>query len=153
MVRESLLDSYKNKSHKYPLRGRVLPNRKRGGVMGERYGLWPGVVALTGDADCYCVPCAMERYGEQVIQAVIDGGPGYDRSTDHEGNLFYAVLYGTADTHGMYCGDCGIAVCDEGCDCYQHAACAMCGKRRMVRSLKFGVCVTCLAERRLWSVK
>src|SRR2546423_1501090 len=74
-VRESLLDSYKNKSHKYPLRGRVLPNRKRGGVMGERYGLWPGVVALTGDADCYCVPCAMERYGEQVIQAVIDGGP------------------------------------------------------------------------------
>ena len=132
---------------------RVLPNGKRGGGMVERHGLWPGVVALTGDADGYCVPCAMERYGEQVIQAVIDGGPGYDRYTDREGNPFFVVLYGTAETHGMYCGDCGIPICDEGCDCYRYAACAVCGKGRMVRSLKCGVCVTCLADMRLWSVE
>lgn len=108
-----------------------------------RYGLWPGVVAITADADSYCVPCAMERYGAKRIQAVIDGGPGYDRFTDHEGNPFGAVLHGTADTHGMSCGDCGVLLCDEDCECYQHGICTVCGERWSQRYLKGGVCVTC----------
>lgn len=71
-----------------------------------RYGLWPGVVALAADADMYCVPCAKRRYGEGAIQAVIDGTSGYERYTDHEGNLFTVVLSGSEDLEGMCCGDC-----------------------------------------------
>ena len=108
-----------------------------------RYGLWPGVVAITGDADSYCVPCAMERYGEAKILAVVHGGAGYDRYSDREGNPFGVILHGTADTHGMYCGDCGVPICDEDCECYQYGTCGVCGERWSRRYLKSGVCVTC----------
>ena len=60
--------------------------------MGERYGLWPGVVAMVGDAEMYCVPCAKRRYGDGDVQAVIDGSPGYERLTDHEGNPLSVVV-------------------------------------------------------------
>ena len=75
--------------------------------MGERYGLWPGVVAIVGDADMYCVPCAKRRYGADVVQAVIDG------LTDQEGNPLSVVLYGSEDVRRMCCGDCFTLLEDE----------------------------------------
>jgi hypothetical protein len=86
--------------------------------MGARCGLWPGVVAIVGDADMYCVPCAKRRYGEDPIQAVIDGTLGYEQYTDHEGNPLGAVLYENEDLHGMCCGQCFALLCDEECWCY-----------------------------------
>jgi hypothetical protein len=71
-----------------------------------RYGLWPGVVAIVGDADMYCVPCAKRRYGAGAVQAVIDGSSGYERFTDHEGNPLSVVLYGSEDLHGICFGNC-----------------------------------------------
>jgi len=70
------------------------------------YGLWPGVVAMVGDADMYCVPCAERRYGAAAVQAVIDGSPGYEGLTDHEGNPLTVVLSGSGDLRDMCCGDC-----------------------------------------------
>jgi len=70
------------------------------------YGLWPGVVALAADAEMYCVPCAKRRYGEDAIEAVIDGTPGYERYNDHEGNPFTVVLSGSENLEGMCCGGC-----------------------------------------------
>jgi hypothetical protein len=81
--------------------------------MVERYGLWPGVVAIVGDADGYCVPCAKRRYGADVVQAVIDGLPGYERLTDHEGNPLSVVLYGSEDLRRMCCGNCFTLLEDE----------------------------------------
>jgi hypothetical protein len=78
-----------------------------------RYGLWPGVVSIVGDAEMYCVPCAKRRYGDGVVQAVIDGSPGYERLTDHEGNPLSVVLYGSEDLRGMCCGDCFTLLEDE----------------------------------------
>lgn len=86
--------------------------------MADAYGLWPGVVAIVGDADMYCVPCGKQRYGEEAVQAVIDGAPGYERYTDGEGNSLGVVLRMSEDLHGMYCGACGSRLCDEGCSCY-----------------------------------
>ena len=74
--------------------------------MVERYGLWPGVIAIVGDADMYCVSCAKGLYGERPVQAVIDSIPGFDRYTDHEGNPLGVVLYGSEDLRGMCCGMC-----------------------------------------------
>jgi len=79
--------------------------------MVERYGLWPGVVAIVGDADGYCVPYAKRRYGADVVQAVIDGLPGYERLTDHEGNPLSVVLYGSED-----CAGCAVATASR---CYR----------------------------------
>lgn len=81
--------------------------------MGERFGLWPGVVAIVGDADMYCVPCAKRLYGERVVQAVIDGAPGYEQATDHEGNPLGVVLCGSEDLRGMCCGVCFTLLDDE----------------------------------------
>jgi hypothetical protein len=78
-----------------------------------RYGLWPGVVAILGDADMYCVPCAKLRYGDDAVEAMIDGSPGYERFTDHEGNPLSIVLYGIEDLRGMRCGDCFTPLEDE----------------------------------------
>ena len=78
-----------------------------------RYGLWPGVVAIVGDADMYCVPCAKRRYGAGAVEAVIDGSPGYERLTDQEGNPLSVVLYGSEDLRGMCCGDCFTLLDDE----------------------------------------
>lgn len=71
-----------------------------------KYGLWPGVVAIAADADLHCVPCAKRVYGAAVIEAVIDGSPGYEQYTDHEGNPLGVVLFGSEDLNGMCCGDC-----------------------------------------------
>jgi hypothetical protein len=88
-------------------------------LMVERYGKWPGVVAIVGDADIYCVPCAKRLYGEVPIQAVIDDERGYERYTDQSRNPLGVVLYGSEDVHGMYCGGCGTPLCDDECLCYQ----------------------------------
>jgi len=82
--------------------------------MVARYGLWPGVVAIVGDADMYCVPCARRLYGGAAVQAVIDGSPGYERYTDHEDNPLTAVLYGSEDLRGMCCGDCFTPLDNDG---------------------------------------
>lgn len=82
-------------------------------------GLWPGVAAITGDADMLCVACAKWRYGAAPVQRVIDGTPGYEQYTDHEGNTLGVVLHGSEDLHGQYCGRCRVALCDEECICYQ----------------------------------
>src|SRR5258708_1957531 len=85
----------------------------------RQYGLWPGVVAIVGDADMYCVPCAKWMYGAAPVQRVIDGEPGYDQYTDHEGNVFVVVRSGSQDLHGQHCGWCHGSVCEEECICYQ----------------------------------
>ncbi len=82
------------------------------------YGLWPGVVACANDAEMWCVPCAKHRYGWEVVQAVLDGTPGYEQFSDDEGNPFNVVLHGSEDLHGMYCGGCSTPLCDEDCSCY-----------------------------------
>lgn len=74
--------------------------------MVARYGLWPGVVAIVGDAEMHCVPCAKRLYGDGAVQAMIDGSPGYEQYTDHEGNPLTVVLYGSEDLRGMCCGEC-----------------------------------------------
>jgi hypothetical protein len=87
--------------------------------MVEKYGLWPGVIAMTADADMFCVVCAMHVYGEQAIMAVVDGVAGYEQCVDHEGNPFGVVLYGSEDLHKQYCGRCHQPLCEEGdCWCY-----------------------------------
>jgi hypothetical protein len=103
--------------------------------MAEKHGLWPGVVAVVGDADMYCVSCAKRRYGEQVVVAVINSVPGYEQSADHEGNSLTVVLSGSEDVHGMSCGDCSTCLCDEECWCYQTqegdevtGTCLQCGR-------------------------
>jgi hypothetical protein len=78
-----------------------------------RFGLWPGVVAMVGDADMYCVPCAKRRYGSLAVQAVIDGSPGYEHFTDQEGNPLSVVLSGSEDLREMCCGDCFLPLDDE----------------------------------------
>jgi hypothetical protein len=87
--------------------------------MAEKYGLWPGVVAIVGDADLWCVSCAAQYYGNGAIQAVIDGKPGYERYTDFEGNPLGVVLSGSENLHTAYCSSCGDQLCDEECICYQ----------------------------------
>src|SRR5260221_657123 len=87
--------------------------------MTERYGVWPGVVAIVGDADMYCVPCAKLRYGDEAIETVVGSVPGYEHYTDHENNPLGVVLYGSEDVHGMYCGKCHQQLCDEECTCYK----------------------------------
>jgi hypothetical protein len=86
--------------------------------MAKGYGCWPGVAAIAADADVCCVPCARGVYGEAVIDAVVNGAPGYERFTDHEGNPFGVVLGLSEDLHGMYCWVCGVRLCDEDCSCY-----------------------------------
>ena len=81
--------------------------------MGERYGLWPGVVAIVGDADMFCVPCAKRLYSDLAVRAVINGSPGSERFTDHEGNSLTVVLSGGEDLRGMCCGDCFTPLDDE----------------------------------------
>jgi hypothetical protein len=66
------------------------------------------------------VPCARRRYGEEAVQAVIDGGLGCERYVDHEGNAFGVVLRGSTDLHTEYCGGCGERLCEEDCSCYRH---------------------------------
>jgi len=83
----------------------------------ERYGKWPGVVAIVGDADMYCISCAKHIYGELPIQAVIDGKSGYERYTDQSRNPLGIVLYSSEDVHGMYCGGCGTPLCADDCLC------------------------------------
>lgn len=78
-----------------------------------RYGLWPGVVAIVGDADMYCVPCAKRHYGDGAVQALIDGSPEYEHLTDHEGNPLSVVLYGSEDLREMCCGGCFTLLDDE----------------------------------------
>jgi hypothetical protein len=82
-------------------------------VVVERYGLWPGVVAIVGDADMRCVPCAKGLYGDLAVQAVIDGSPGYECCTDHEDNPLSVVLYGSEELLGMCCGECFAPLCGE----------------------------------------
>ena len=99
--------------------------------MPEKCGKWPGVVAIVGDADMYCVPCAKRLYGDGPLQAVIEGVPDYERYTDHGGNPLTPVLSGSEDLHGQHCGGECLArvmrgeltevetrLCDEDCSCY-----------------------------------
>lgn len=87
--------------------------------MAEWYGLWPGVVAIVGDADMYCVSCAEVRYGERSIALTVSGPKEDEEPLDGEGNPLGVVLYGSEDLHGMYCGDCGGVLCEDDCLCYQ----------------------------------
>src|SRR5579859_5546672 len=79
-------------------------------------GLWPGVAAITADADMHCLDCARSIYGGGVIQVVIDGNPGWDdwkKYADHEGNPFGVVLADSEDLNGEHCGDCGEPLYNE----------------------------------------
>jgi len=87
--------------------------------MPEKYGLWPGVVAIVADVEMYCVPCAAMVYGISSMQMVVDGVPGWQGLVDYAGNSFGVVLYGSEDVHTMYCGRCLERLCDEECRCYQ----------------------------------
>jgi len=86
--------------------------------MAERYGKWPGVVAIVGDADMYCVLCARHIYGEVPIRAAVYGQRGYQQYTDHNRNPLGVVLYGSEDLHGISCGGCGTPLCEDDCICY-----------------------------------
>lgn len=86
--------------------------------MAEACGLWPGVVAIVGDADIYCVMCAKNMYGSLEVQAVVDGSPGYERYRDNEGNALGVVLRLSEDLHRQTCRVCRIKLCDEDCFCY-----------------------------------
>jgi hypothetical protein len=81
--------------------------------MVERFGRWPGVVAIVSDADMHCVPCAKRRYGAAAVEAVINGLPGYECLTDQEGNPLSVVLYGSEDLRDRCCGDCFTPLEDE----------------------------------------
>ncbi len=105
----------------------------------EAYGLWPGVVAIAADADMRCVLCAKRVYGEEAIQAVVDGTPGYECLTDGEGNPFGVVLRGSEDVHAGYCRDCGESLCEEGCSCY--VRCPVCLRER--ENPDFVLCSVC----------
>lgn len=59
-----------------------------------------------GDVDRHGVPCAKWRYGAAAVEAVIDGLPGYEGFTGHEGNPLSVVLSGSEDLREMCCGDC-----------------------------------------------
>lgn len=108
-------------------------------------GLWPGVVAITGDADMLCVACARQCYGAAPVQQVIDGKPGYEQYTDHEGNTLGVVLRGSEDLHGQYCGRCHVPLCDDDCACYPHEECCVCGEIFIAihRYIRNGVCYGC----------
>ena len=110
--------------------------------MGERYGKWPGVVAVCGDAEMLCVPCAKVRYGDEAIDKLLEGrvrlhlepiyqewqgkqvkvgevpvaGPDYP--LDSSESPLEVVLHGSPDVHGMYCDQCMSRLCDEECSCY-----------------------------------
>lgn len=87
--------------------------------MVKKYGLWPGVIALAADADLFCVTCASQVYGTQAVMAVVNGTQGHEQATDHEGNPFTVVLYGSEDLHRQYCGRCHQPLCEDGeCWCY-----------------------------------
>ncbi|GHO68804.1 hypothetical protein KSC_076960 [Ktedonobacter sp. SOSP1-52] len=88
--------------------------------MPQAFGLWPEVVAIAADAEMYCVSCAKVLYGEEPIEAVVAGEPGYEQYTDHEGNPFTVVLRGSESLHTTHCGAvaCRVPLCDEGCSCY-----------------------------------
>jgi hypothetical protein len=94
-----------------------------GKVSGKQYelwpGLWPGVAAIVGDAELLCVACAKYRFGVASVQRVIDGGPEQGEHTDQWGHTLSAVLHGSEDLHGEYCGRCHGPLCDEECMCYQ----------------------------------
>ena len=87
--------------------------------MGDRYGKWPGVVAIVDEGEMWCVPCARLRYGEQPVQAAIDGVPGDERYTDVEWKLLDVLLHGSSDLHAEWCVRCGVVLCDEACLCRQ----------------------------------
>jgi hypothetical protein len=84
----------------------------------ERRGLWPGVAAIVGDADLWCLTCAEVRYGREVVQALVDG-ERVEGLQDDEGNPLGVVLAYSEDLHGQYCGRCRVVLCDEGCWCYR----------------------------------
>ena len=83
------------------------------------YGLWPGVVAIVADADMFCVSCAADLYGQDVIQAVVDGVSGCVALVDGEGNPFGVVLRGSEDLHTVVCAACHERLCEEECGCYR----------------------------------
>ncbi|GCE48247.1 hypothetical protein EI42_06127 [Thermosporothrix hazakensis] len=77
------------------------------------------VVAIVADADMLCISCAEILYGKEKVQAFIECQPGYEEwCRDHEGNVLGAVLADSLDLHTMYCGGCGVPLCDEYCPCY-----------------------------------
>jgi len=110
--------------------------------MSERYGMWPGVVAVCGDAEMLCVPCAKLHYGNEAIDRLIEGrvnlhlepiyqewcgqrvkmgevpvaGPDYP--LDSSQSPLTVILYGSSDVHGMNCHRCMRRLCDEDCSCY-----------------------------------
>jgi hypothetical protein len=85
--------------------------------MADVYGKWPGVVAIVADADVRCVLCAKSMYGDEAIQAVVDGTPGYEAYQDREGNAFGVILHGSEDLHCACCGSCWCRLCDDDCPC------------------------------------
>lgn len=85
--------------------------------MVETYGKWPGVAAIVGDADMWCIPCARLRYGGKANTG--DAVPGYEKYTDFERNPLTVVLSGSPDLHTQYCGRCLVPLCADDCVCYQ----------------------------------
>ncbi|GER82751.1 hypothetical protein KTAU_13880 [Thermogemmatispora aurantia] len=84
----------------------------------KRRGLWPGVAAVVGDAALWCLPCADERYGGEVVEALVRGEE-CEGLVDDEGNPLGVVLVGSEDLHGQYCDCCWEPLCDEECVCYR----------------------------------
>jgi hypothetical protein len=89
-------------------------------------GLWPGVVAMVGDAARYGVLCAKRRSGAAAVQAVIDSSPGYACLADHEGNPLTAVLSGSGDLLNRCCGDWFTRLDDEDGSPWQAMSVAAC---------------------------
>ncbi|WP_052889489.1 hypothetical protein [Thermogemmatispora carboxidivorans] len=79
---------------------------------------WPGVAAIVGDADLYCVSCALKRYGPG-IQDLVEDRDTAGELLDDEGNPLGVVLRFSEDLHAQYCGACHTRLCDEDCCCYQ----------------------------------
>jgi hypothetical protein len=79
-------------------------------------GLWPGVAAVVGDADFWCPDCARARYGNDIIDGLINGTlpewirrpveqVAYKLVTTEIAQQYYAM---TGDTQGRLFGQKGL---------------------------------------------
>jgi len=81
--------------------------------MVNTYGLWPKVAGIAADADILCCDCSMKKYGSRTIWAVIDGDPGWQEPTDHEGNQFTPILVDSEDAYYQTCPHCHGSLSEE----------------------------------------
>src|SRR5262249_17244716 len=55
------------------------------------------IVAIVGDADLWCLPCARKRYGSRVVHGVVDG----TRHEDSEGNYLTVIADSSEDAYNL----------------------------------------------------